>query len=465
VNSFQFQERLLSAFLRTEYNYHDKYIVSGILRRDGSSKFGPNSRYGWFPTLSGSWVLSEEDFYSLRSVRFLKLRASYGVSGNDQIANFAYRGLLNGEGVYVFNDIITQGVAIGRAANPDLKWETTRQLNIGLDATIGRDLDVTLNYFVKNTNDLLFQPQVSALLGTYGPGSYPPIINAGNVHNRGIELELGYNHTFTNKLRLGANFNATYLHNEVTATPDGVDFIPGVGFGVGGNVATRFQTGYAIGFFHGYEIAGVYQNQAEIDAAGVKQDGAKPGDFIFVDQNGDGKISFSDDSDKTQLGSPIPDFTFGLALNGSWKGFDISANFYAAVGQEIIRNYERQQPYANQLAYTINRWSGPNSNNEQARLTTDLTRNNVFSSFYVEDGSFLRLRNVQLGYTFDPKWVTKRGMRNIRFYVAANNLFTLTRYMGFDPDIGSAGGTLGAGVDYGFYPQARNIMMGFNFGF
>ena len=395
----------------------------------------------------------------------MKFRASYGVSGNDQIANFAYRGLLNGEGVYVFNDIITQGVAIGSAANTDLKWETTRQLNIGFDATVGRDLDLTINYFVKNTNYLLFQPQVSALLGTYGPGSFPPIINAGNVHNRGVELELGYNHTFKNQFRLGANFNATYLYNEVTATPEGVDFIPGVGFGVGGNVATRFQTGYAIGFFHGYEIAGVYQTQAEIDNAAVKQDGAKPGDFIYVDKNRDGKINFSDDSDKTQLGSPIPDFTFGLALNASWKGFDISANFYAAVGQEIIRNYERQQPYANQMAYTINRWSGPNTSNEQARLTTDLTRNNVFSSFYVEDGSFLRLRNLQLGYTFNPRWVTQRGMRNMRFYVAANNLFTFTRYMGFDPDIGSAGGTLGAGVDYGFYPQARNIMLGFNFGF
>lgn len=465
VNSFQFQERLLSAFLRTEYNHKDKYIISGIIRRDGSSRFGPNSRYGWFPTISGSWVLSEEDFYDVKAVRFLKLRASYGVSGNDQIANFAYRGLLNGEGDYVFNDIITKGVAIGRAANPDLKWETTRQLNIGLDATIGRGLDLTLNYFVKNTNDLLFQPQVSALLGTYGPGSYPPIINAGNVHNSGVELELGYNHTFKNKLRLGANFNATYLYNEVTATPQGVDFIPGVGFGVGGNVATRFQSGYAIGYFHGFEIAGVYQNQAEIDNATVKQDGAKPGDFIYVDQNGDGKINFSDDSDKTKLGSPIPDFTFGMALNASWKGFDISANLFAAVGQEIIRNYERQQPFANQMAYTINRWSGPNTTNEQSRLTTDLTRNNVFSSFYVEDGSFLRLRNVQLGYTFSPRWITQRGMRSMRFYVAANNLLTLTRYQGFDPDIGSAGGTLAAGVDYGFYPQARNIMLGFNFGF
>jgi TonB-dependent starch-binding outer membrane protein SusC len=465
VNSFQFQERLVSAFLRTEYNYFDKYILSGILRRDGSSRFGPNSRYGWFPSISGSWVISEEDFYDLKAVRYLKLRASYGVSGNDQIPNFAYRGLLNGEGDYVFNDIIVKGVAIGRAANPDLKWETTRQFNLGLDVTLFRDWDVTFNYFVKNTYDLLFQPQVSALLGTSGAGGYPPIVNAGNVHNQGLELETGYRHGFKNGLRLNVNFNATYLYNRVMETPDGVDFIPGAGFGVGGNIATRFQKGHSIGYFHGYEVVGVYQSQAEINNATVKQEGAKPGDFIYKDQNGDGKISFSDDSDRTFLGSPIPKFTFGFNTSVSWLGFDLSANFYAAVGQKIIRNYERQQPYANQLSYTINRWSGPNSTNEQSRLTTELTRNNVFSSFYVEDGSFLRLRNLQLGYTFNPKWVAKQGMQSVRIYVAANNLFTLTRYMGFDPDIGSMGGPLGAGIDYGFYPQARNIMFGFNFNF
>lgn len=465
VGSFQFQERLLSAFGRVEYNHQDRYIVSGILRRDGSSKFGPNSRYGWFPTLSGSWVISEEDFYAFKPIRYMKMRMSYGVSGNDQIDNFAYRGLLNGEGVYVFNDIITQGVAIGRASNPDLKWETTRQFNAGLDMTIGRDFDITLNYFMKNTNDLLFQPQVSALMGTFGPGSYPPIVNAGNVSNSGVELELGYNKRFSKKGRLGVNFNATYLNNKVTATPDGVDFIPGIGFGVGGNVATRFETGYAIGYFHGYEVAGVYQTQEEIDNAAVVQQGAKPGDLIFVDQDGDGKISFSDDSDKTFLGSPIPDFTFGLALNLSYGGFDLSANFYAAVGQEIIRNYERQQPYANQLSYSINRWSGPNTTNEYARLTTDLTRNNVFSSYFVEDGSFLRLRNLQVGYTFNPVAMRRWGIKKLRIYMSSNNLFTLTNYLGFDPDIGSNGGPLAAGVDYGFYPQARNFMLGVNFNF
>ncbi len=190
TGSFQFQERLLSTFIRGEYGYGSRFNGSFILRRDGSSKFGPNNRYGIFPTVSGSWVISEEKNYAIDRMKFLKLRVSYGISGNDQIDNFAYRGLLNGEGHYVFDDIITQGVAIGRASNPDLKWETTRQFNIGTDFTFLHSFDVTMNYFIKNTRDLLFQPEVSAVLGTYGAGSFPPFINAGDVSNKGFELEV-----------------------------------------------------------------------------------------------------------------------------------------------------------------------------------------------------------------------------------------------------------------------------------
>ena len=210
ANSFQFQERLLSTFIRTEYRYGTKYNGSFILRRDGSSKFGPNNRYGIFPTVSGSWMFSEEDFYGLDKIKFFKVRMSYGISGNDQIPNFAYRGLLNGEGVYVFDDIITSGAAIGRAGNPDLKWETTRQFNIGTDLKVGKRFDLTANYFIKNTRDLLFQPDVSGVLGTAGPGSFPPIINAGDVSNKGVELELHYSSDFTRKLRWSTSLNTTY---------------------------------------------------------------------------------------------------------------------------------------------------------------------------------------------------------------------------------------------------------------
>jgi TonB-dependent starch-binding outer membrane protein SusC len=459
VGSWEYKERLLSAFLRAEYNYESRYMISTILRRDGSSKFGDNSKYGFFPTISGAWLLSKEKFYNIKFIDYWKFRVSYGVSGNDQIANFAYRALLNGEGVYVFNDVITQGVAIGRSANPDLKWETTRQFNIGMDLTFWEKLDFTTNYFIKNTFDLLFQPDVTAILGSYGPGGYPPIINAGDVSNKGIELELAYSTDFKKKLFLNTNFNVTRINNKVTGVPDGIDFIPGASFGVGGDVATRFQEGYEIGYFFGYQMDGIWQTQEEIDNSPVYQEGAKPGDIRFVDVNGDGVINFNDDSDKTNLGSPIPDFTFGFSLSLKYKGFDVSSNLYAAIGQEIIRNFERQQPYANQMGYVIDRWTGPGSTNEHPRLTTGSTRNNVFSSYFVEDGSFLRMRNVQIGYTIPKKLMQKIKVESFRVYFSANNLFTLTRYQGFDPDIGSAG-VLSAGVDYGLYPQAKTFMGG-----
>ena len=459
VSSWEFKERLVSAFLRAEYSLKDRYLFSTILRRDGSSKFGPNSRYGFFPTVSAGWILSDESFYKIKFIDYAKVRLSYGISGNDQIPNFAYRGLLNGEGVYVFDDLITQGVAIGRPSNPDLKWETTRQFNVGLDLTFWKKLDFTTNYFIKNTFDLLFQPDVTAILGSYGPGGYPPIINAGNVSNKGLEFELAYHLKKVKDFSADVNFNVTTLTNKVTKVPTGIDYIPGAAFSVGGDVATRFQEGYEIGYFFGYETAGVYQTQEEIDNATVVQDGAKPGDLIFVDQNGDGVINFNDDSDKTKLGSPIPDFTFGFSLNMKYKGFDVSAMIYSAIGQEIIRNFERQQPYANQLGYVIDRWTGPGSTNEHPRLTTEATRNNIFSSYFVEDGSFARLKNIQIGYTIPGKILRKIKVESLRFYLAGNNLLTLTKYQGFDPDISSPN-ALSAGVDYGFYPQAKNIMGG-----
>ena len=467
TGSFEFEERLLSTFLRGEYSYKYKYIISGILRRDGSSKFGPNNRYGVFPTVSAAWVVSEEENFlqNNEAINFLKYRVSYGVSGNDQIANFAYRALLNGEGVYVFDDIITPGVAIGTAANPDLKWETTAQFNFGMDVRFYDKIDFTANYFVKNTRDLLFNPDVSAVIGSYGPGGYPPIINAGDVRNRGLELEFGYASDVSKPMGVNLNFNFTYLENEVKSVPEGIDYIPGAAFGVGGNIATRFEVGYPIGYFFGYETNGIFQNQDQIDNAEVSQQGAEVGDLIFVDQNGDGIINFSDDSDKKMLGSPIPKFTVGTVLGFRYHGFDFSTNLYAAMGQKIIRNFERQQPYANQLDYVLDRWTVDNPDAEVPRVTTSPNRNGVFSDFYVEDGSFLRIRNMQIGYVLPKKWTEKFRSDYVRFYLSANNLFTLTNYMGYDPDIGASQGTLSGGVDYGFYPQARTIMGGVNIKF
>ncbi|MCH7400922.1 SusC/RagA family TonB-linked outer membrane protein [Belliella kenyensis] len=464
VGSFQSRQRLTSAFLRAEYDYQKKYLVSAVVRRDGSSNFGPNNRIGYFPAISGAWVVSDESFFNVGFIDFMKLRTSFGVSGNDQIGLFRYRGLLNGSATYVFNDLIVNGAAIGATSNPDLKWETTYQTNLGLDFSLFNALDFTANYFVKNTKDLLFQPDVSALLGSYGPGGFPPVINAGDVMNRGIELELGYGTSKKDGVNFRFDYNVTFLKNEVTAVPEGFEFIPGAAFSVGGNVATRFQKGFPIGYFIGYQTDGIFQTQEEIASSPVSQAGARPGDLRFVDQNGDGVINFGDDSDRTMIGSPIPDVVMGFNFSVDFKGFDFGANIYAALGQDIIRNYERQQPWANQLAYNINRWTGPGSTNEIPRLTTGPTRNTVFSDFYVEDGSFLRLRNVQLGYTIPSQVSKKIGMQYFRLYIAANNLVTLTKYQGFDPDVG-AGNPLFAGVDNGIYPQARTIMAGVNIKF
>ncbi|MFN5878970.1 MAG: SusC/RagA family protein, partial [Flavobacteriales bacterium] len=251
---------------------------------------------------------------------------------------------------------------------------------------------------------------------------------------------------------------------KVTGVPEGVEYIPGASFGVGGDVATRFQEGYEIGYFFGYEMDGIFQTQEEIDNSSVYQEGAKPGDIRFIDQNGDGVINFNDDSDKTSLGSPIPKFTMGLAMNLKYKSFDLSANFYAAIGQEIIRNFERQQPYANQMDYVIDRWTGPGSTNEHPRVTTEPTRNTIFSSYFVEDGSFVRMKNIQLGYKLPQRVLKKIKADNLRVYVSANNLFTLTKYQGFDPDIGSTG-VLSSGVDFGLYPQAKTFMVGLQLAF
>ncbi len=468
TGSFEFEERLLSSFLRAEYSLRNRYIFSAIVRRDGSSRFGPNNRWGIFPAFSGAWIFSDEVFWEGLNwdfINFAKLRASYGVSGNDQIPNFAYRALLNGEAVYPINNVLAQGVAIGRASNPDLKWETTHQFNLGVDLTFLKDFNFTFNYFIKNTNDLLFQPDVSGVLGTYGAGGFPPYVNAGDVSNRGMEFELGYNSDPTRDWVFNANVNVTTVVNEVVRVPEGVDFIPGAQFGVGGVIATRFEVGQPIGYFIGYETDGIFQTQAEIDNSPVTQVGARPGDLRFVDQNGDGEINFNDDSDQINLGSPFPEFTIGFNFRVAYRNWDLSGNVYAALGQEIIRNYERNQPYANQLTYVIDRWTGPGSTDEIPRVTTGTTRNTIFSDFYVEDGSFVRLRNIQLGYTMPKRWFAKAKVESMRVYVSANNLYTLTNYQGYDPDIGNFGGALSAGVDYGFYPQARVIMGGFNLKF
>jgi len=466
--SFQFRNRLQSVFMRGEYSYKQKYLASFILRRDGSSNFGPNNRYGVFPSFSAGWVISDENFFDnsgLNAINFAKLRASYGVTGNDRIPVFAYRAQLGGEGVYVFNDQLANGIAIGRLGNPDLKWETTEQANIGLNLTLFDGLfNVDLDYYVKTTRDLLFAPDVSGVLGAYGAGSFPPFINAGDVRNTGLDLAIIFENSTKSGLNYGFTYNLTTINNEVTALPAGLDFLEGGAFGVGGGLATRLEVGQPIGYFFGFRTEGVYQTEEEVNNRGVVQNQATAGDLIFADTDGDGVVEFGNDEDKVFLGSPIPEVTMGMAFNADYKGFDFSAFVYASIGNEVVRNFERQQPFANLLNYRIQRWTGPGSTNEHPKLTTAANNNAVFSDYFVEDGSFLRLRNIQLGYSLPESLIERLGITKLRVYVAANNLITLTRYTGFDPDFASPD-PLSAGIDNGFYPAAKSYMVGLNLNF
>lgn len=463
--SWQNEKRVQSYFIRGEYNYESRYLFSAILRRDGSSNFGKNNRFGYFPAFSAAWVLSEEEFFNSTLFEFVKIRASYGVSGNDKIPLFRYRALLGGEAVYPFNDQLTTGVAIGTLGNQDLKWETTHQTDIGVDLNLfNGKLEVGADYYIKKTFDLLFQPDISAIGGAYGAGGSPPFVNGGDVKNSGLELLINYSDKIGENLQFNIGYNFTTIKNEVTALPAGVDFYEYGSFSVGGGYATRMEVGYPIGYFFGYKTDGVYQNAEEIAARGVTQDGAQPGDLRFQDLDGSNSISFGNNKDKTIIGSAIPDFIMGLNVGVSYKGFDFSTTLYASIGNEILRNYERQLPLSNMLDYKINRWTGEGSTNEHPRLTTGENKNGIISDYFIEDGSFLRIKNIQLGYTMPGTISNRIGARNIRIYVAANNLATFTKYMGYDPDF-SSGSPLVSGIDYGFYPQARTFMAGLNLNF
>lgn len=465
TSSWQDRSRLHSVFLRGEYSYADKYLLSALIRRDASSRFGANNRFGYFPTVSAGWVISEEAFFPEGFFDFAKLRASYGILGNDRIGLWRYRALLGGEAVYPFNDQLVTGQTLGLLGNQDLRWEQTAQFNVGADVSILNDnLELNVDYYIKTTRDLLLQPDVSGVLGAYAPGSAPPYVNAGDIRNSGFEFILSYQNRNTSGFGFNASYNLTTIHNEVIYMPEGVEFLTGASFGVGGVTATRMEVGYPIGYFHGFKTDGVYQSAEEIASRGVTQTGAQPGDLRYVDLNDDKKISFGDNTDKTMIGSPIPDFTMGLNLGVDFKGIDFSAFLYSSIGNDILRNYERQQPLANQLAYRIARWTGEGSTNEHPRLTTEQNQNAAMSEYYLEDGSYLRIKNVQLGYTFPAKLTERIRVKSFRLYASANNLLTLTKYMGYDPDV-SSGSPLGSGIDFGFYPQARTYSVGVNLKF
>jgi TonB-linked SusC/RagA family outer membrane protein len=460
---YQYFRRNLSYFGRINYDYQSKYLASFTARRDGSYAFGVDNKFANFFSGSAGWVVSNEDFFKSTFVDYLKIRGSYGSIGNENVSpqfvgivtgGPSYGPTANSNG-YTFGDIFYPGSTVGSAANNALRWEKQLQMNVGFDLTFyKKKFNLSADYFEKKVDGLLFTPSASLYLGTVPI----PTANIGSTSSKGFDITLGYNETIGKDFRLNTSLTFTTSKNEVTATnSDGTAKIVGGGYFNGqSQTVTVFEKGYTPGYFYGYKTNGLFQTFDEITKAPT-QAGAQPGDIRFVDVNGDGKIN---SDDQTKIGDPFPDFTMGWNLTLEYKNFDFNMFTYASVGNDVYKAFERNANFSNKSREVLGRWTGPGTTND-ARTPrysfTDANSNIRVSERYVEDGSFVKIKNLQLGYTF-PEQITKKVFSRVRLYVQVRNAFTFTKYTGFDPEI--AGGILDTGVDRGAYPQARTYSIG-----
>lgn len=473
--------RSMSYFGRVNYNFDEKYMLSAIMRADGNSKFAPGKRWGYFPSVSAGWVISNEKFMekTVSWLDFLKLRAGWGQNGNAQtINNFQWQGAFayDTSSYYTFNgnpDQYISGAAPSRLPNEDLTWETSEQLNIGLDARFlsGR-LGFTLDWYNKKTKDLLVAVPVDPTTGFS-----TQMKNAGTVENKGIELSLTWNDKIGKDFQYNVGWNMAYNHNEVTEVKSNQTYNNGGKDLLAQNTGymARFEEGHPIGYFWGYKTEGVMQNEADVqayldknckgNAANSKQGTSiKPGDLKFVDVNGDGVIN---DDDKTELGDPHPDVTMGITLGASYKGFDLSVTGFGAFGQQVARSFRKftDGEFENFTTEVYDYWHGEGTSNKYPLLAHMNAGPNwqTISDIYIENASYFRLQNLTVGYDFTKIWKSS-PFQQLRLYFAAQNLFTITGYKGMDPENGTAIGSDSwvTGVDVGNYPQPRTYMVGVN---
>lgn len=473
--------RSMSYFGRVNYNFDEKYMLSAIMRADGNSKFAPGKRWGYFPSVSAGWVISNEKFMekTVSWLDFLKLRAGWGQNGNAQtINNFQWQGAFayDTSSYYTFNgnpDQYVSGAAPSRLPNEDLTWETSEQLNIGLDARFlsGR-LSLTLDWYNKKTKDLLVAVPVDPTTGFS-----TQMKNAGTVENKGIEVSLSWNDKIGKDFQYNVGWNMAYNHNEVTEVKSNQKYNNGGKDLLAQNTGymARFEEGHPIGYFWGYKTEGVMQNEADVqayldknckgNAANSKQGTSiKPGDLKFVDVNGDGVVN---DDDKTELGDPHPDVTMGITLGASYKGFDLSVTGFGAFGQQVARSFRKftDGEFENFTTEVYDYWHGEGTSNKYPLLAHMNAGPNwqTISDIYIENASYFRLQNLTVGYDFTKIWKSS-PFQQLRLYFAAQNLFTITGYKGMDPENGTAIGSDSwvTGVDVGNYPQPRTYMVGVN---
>ena len=459
------QHKVSSIFARLNYNFDEKYLLTAVMRRDGSSRFGSNNKYGFFPSMSLGWVTSSESFFPKNDVvNFLKIRGGYGVVGNDNIGDFAYLSTVGGGRNYAFGTTgaYYNGVSPNSPSNPDLKWESTSQLNVGFEASIFHDVTVTFDWYKKVTSDILMNPRIPAYVGAISN----PAANVATMENRGVELELGYRKNIGD-LYLGVNGNVSYLQNEVTDLGTGVDYLSGgQSFQASSYPITRTAVGEAINSFYGFRRLGIFQNEEEVrnytnSEGGMIQPNAKPGDFMWEDVDGDGSIT---EADRTFIGDPTPNWSYGLTVNLAYKGFDLVVFGQGVAGNMIFQGLRRLDvTNANYQTAALGRWTGEGTSNDYPRLIDSDPNGNFTnpSDFYLEKGDYFRFKTVQLSYTLPTNLIAKAGIDKVRVYLMAENLLTFTKYTGYDPEIG--GGVMS--IDRGIYPQARTYMLGLNFNF
>jgi len=453
-----------SLFSRLTYDYSGKYLFTGVIRRDGSSRFGSNNKYGYFPSASVGWVASREGFWQVnKAVNFLKVRGSYGITGNDVLGNFRYLATVGGGRNYTFGDnIYTIGYSPDAPANPDLRWEQTSQLDFGFDAVLFKNWNLTFDWYNKKTSGILqtidFPGYVGATGSSYG--------NVADMVNKGLEVELGYQKQ-VGAVTLNLKGNVSHVENEVTYLGEGKAYLEGGATLQSSTYAlTRTAVGHAIGSFYGFKTNGIFQNQQEIDSyvdknGALIQPNAKPGDFRWTDTNNDGKIT---EADRTFIGDPTPDWSYGFTFNAAWKNFDVLLFGQGVAGNQIFQGLRRLDlTTANWQTSVLDRWTGEGTSNTYPRLTAKDPNKNVAnpSDFHLENGDYFRIKTLQVGYALPNALIGKAGFKTARIYVSSNNLLTVTKYSGFDPEIGGSS----YGIDRIIYPQSRSFLVGLNFGF
>ena len=451
------EHRLSSLFARVSYNYDERYMFQATVRRDGSSRFGSNNKYGVFPSFSVGWNIMNEAFMENTRdwMNNLKLRFSWGKNGNDNIDDFLYTTLttIGNTSNYYFgqNAAMVYGSKANRLANEDLKWEESEQTDLGLDLGFWNNkLTFSFDYFIKKTNGMIIEMPIPSYVG-----EARPLANVGDMENSGVEFELGYRWNIADA-HFAIKGNASYLKNKLKNLGNDTGFL-NYGISQFSDGGTRAENGQPFPFFYGYKTDGILQNKAEADAYNAKYGtSSHPGDFRFVDTNGDSRIN---SDDRTNIGSGVPDWTFGLNFDFDWKGIDFGVFFQGVHGADVFdATYRQDIASGNYPTWVLQRWTGEGTSNKVPTLGD--SKNWVCSDMYIQDGSYLRLKNITLGYTLPTMLTNKIGINRLRIYGRAENLFTWTKYWGFDPEIGS--GSTSLGVDYGVYPQARTFTIGFN---